>query len=79
MKNKKEILIIIMIVSMFVILPILPLDPARIAYAQDELEGEAYAVFDSEDGSLMFFRAPGGSYTNLQTDGTKTYYTGVES
>jgi len=79
MNNKREILIIIMIVGLFMILPVLPLNPAWIAHAQDELEGEAYAVFDSEDGSLVFFRAPEGSYTNLQTDGTKTYYTGVES
>ena len=40
--------------------------------------GEAYAVFDSSDGSLTFFRDEEGKYTNGQTDGTKTYYTGVE-
>lgn len=48
------------------------------AYAADELQGEAYGVFDSSDGSLMLFRAPEGTYTNKQTEGTKTYFTGFE-
>lgn len=41
--------------------------------------GEAYAVFDSADGSLTFFRDNEGKYTQGQTDGTKTYYTGIET
>ena len=40
---------------------------------------EAYAVFDSSDGSLTFFRDTPGLYTNNQVDGTKTYYTGIET
>lgn len=40
---------------------------------------EAYAVYDSSDTSLTFFRDDIGKYTNGQVDGTKTYYTGIES
>ena len=50
-----------------------------ITYERQEIPGEAYAVFDSSDGSLKFFRDDAGKYTNGQTSGTKTYYTGVES
>ena len=39
---------------------------------------EAYAVFDSSDGSFTFFRDDKGKYTDGQVDGTKTYYTGFE-
>jgi surface protein len=39
---------------------------------------EAYAVFDSSDGSFTFFRDDKGKYTNGQVSGTKTYYTGFE-
>ncbi len=35
---------------------------------------EAYAVFDSSDGSLMLFRGETGAYEDGQTMGTKTYY-----
>ena len=41
-------------------------------------ETEAYAVFDSSDGSFTFFRDTPGKYTNSQVSGTKTYYTGFE-
>lgn len=40
---------------------------------------ETYAVFDSADGSLKFFRDDAGKYSNGDTDGTKTYYTGIET
>ena len=40
---------------------------------------EAYAVFDSADGSLTFFRDEKNKYRNGQTSGTKTYYTGIET
>ena len=39
---------------------------------------EAYAVFDSSDGSFTFFRDTPGKYTDGQVSGTKTYYTGFE-
>ena len=45
---------------------------------QTPLEGAAYAVLDSTDGSLTFFRDTAGKYTNNQSSGTKTYYTGFE-
>ena len=41
-------------------------------------ETEAYAVFDSADGSLVFFRDEPGKYSEGQVEDTKTYYTGVE-
>ena len=41
-------------------------------------EGEAYAVFDSADGTLTFFRDEAGKYANGQVSGTKTYYAGFE-
>ena len=39
---------------------------------------EAYAVFDSEDGSLTFFVDDEGKYTDGEIIGTKTYWTGIE-
>ena len=39
---------------------------------------EAYAVFDSSDGSFTFFQDTKGKYTDGQVVGTKTYYTGFE-
>lgn len=39
---------------------------------------EAYAVFDSSDGSFTFFRDDKGKYTDGQVSGTKRYYTGFE-
>lgn len=39
---------------------------------------EAYAVFDSSDGSLTIFRDEVGKYTDGQIAGTKTYYAGIE-
>ena len=42
-------------------------------------DGEAYAEFDSSTGVLRIFRDDAGIYTNGQTSGTKTYYTGIES
>lgn len=39
---------------------------------------EAYAVFDSSDGSFTFFRDTPGKYTDGQVSETKTYYTGFE-
>ena len=41
--------------------------------------GQAFAVFDSSDGSLCFFRDDEGAYENGQVNGTKTYYTDFES
>ena len=40
---------------------------------------EAYAVYDSSDQSLVFFRDDIGKYQNNQTEGTKTYYSGFET
>lgn len=40
---------------------------------------EAYAVFDSSDSSLTFFRDAAGKYTNRQAVDTKIYYTGIEN
>lgn len=40
---------------------------------------EAYAVFDSSDNSLTFFRDEPGKYTNGQIVESKTYYTGIET
>ena len=39
---------------------------------------EAYAVFDSSDGSLTFFVDDEEKYTNGEVIGTKTYWTGIE-
>lgn len=39
---------------------------------------EAYAVFDSSDGSFTFFRDIAEKYTDGQVSGTKTYYRGFE-
>ena len=39
---------------------------------------EAYAVFDSSDGSFTFFRDAKGKYTDGQVSGRKRYYTGFE-
>lgn len=49
----------------------------RITYGPVE-KPEAYAVFDSSDGSFTFFRDDKGKYTDGQWDGTKTYYAGFE-
>ena len=38
-----------------------------------------YAVFDSQDGSLTFFRGEPNSFTNGQVIGTKTYYIGIKN
>lgn len=43
------------------------------------IEDEAYAVFDSADGSLVFFRDESGKYSEGQVIDTKTYYVGVET
>jgi len=48
----------------------------RITYSP--VETDAYAVFDSSDGSFTFFRDIKGKYTDGQVSGTKTYYTGFE-
>ena len=40
---------------------------------------QVYAQFDSSDGSLTFFRDLPNKYTNGETSGTKTYYTGIET
>lgn len=44
----------------------------------EELQGQAYAVYDSEMKILTFFRDEENKYTDGQTDGVKTYYTGFE-
>jgi hypothetical protein len=44
----------------------------------EELQGEAYAVYDSTTNTLMFFRDEPGKYTDNQVDGAKTYYAGFE-
>lgn len=40
---------------------------------------EAYAVFNTADKTLTFFRDRAGKYTNGQVIGTKTYYAGFEN
>ncbi len=45
---------------------------------EEELQGEAYAVYDSSTNILTFFRDEAGKYTDKQVEGTKTYYTGFE-
>jgi len=42
------------------------------------LSSQAYAVYDSTDQSMTFFRDDKGKYTDGQVSGTKTYYTGFE-
>ena len=41
-------------------------------------EKQAYAVYDSTDQSMTFFRDTAEKYTDGQVSGTKTYYTGFE-
>ena len=48
------------------------------AAANTTLTGQAYAVYDSTDQSMTFFRDTAGKYTDGQVNGTKTYYTGFE-
>lgn len=48
-------------------------------YEPEPSETEAYAVFDSTDNSLVFFRDEPGKYSDREPIGTKTYYTGIES
>ena len=48
------------------------------AYVTADVTLEAYAVFDSSDGSFTFFRDTKGKYKDGQVSGTKTYYTGFE-
>ena len=43
-----------------------------------ELQGQAYAVYDSETKTLTFFRDEENKYTDQQVDGTKTYFAGFE-
>ena len=50
----------------------------EIDFDVEELEGKAYAVFDSGTGTLTFFRDEAGKYTDKQVIGSKTYYTGFE-
>lgn len=40
---------------------------------------DAYAVYDSVDRTLTFFRDRPNTYTNGQVIGTKTYYSGIET
>ena len=44
----------------------------------EELQGKAYAVIDTDTGIMTFFRDEEGKYTNRQEIGNKTYYTGFE-
>ena len=44
-----------------------------------QLEDHAYAVFDSADGSLTFFRDDAGKYSDGETIGTKTYWNEIET
>ena len=46
---------------------------------EQEPEGAAYAVFDSSDNTLTFFRDEAGKYSNGAVSGTKTYYTNFET
>ena len=46
---------------------------------EEQLHGQAYAVYDDSDKSLTFFRDEEGKYTNRQTIDNKTYYTDFEN
>ena len=46
---------------------------------EEELAGQAYAVFDSDTKILTFFRDEEGKYTDQQEIGTKKYYTNFET
>ena len=51
-------------------------------YIQEEkpiVSTQAYAVFNSNNGNLTFFRDTPNKYTNGDTSGTNTYYTGIET
>ena len=44
----------------------------------EELQGQAYAVYDSDTKTLTFFRDEAGKYLDRQQDGNKKYYTDFE-
>jgi len=44
----------------------------------EELQGQAYAVYDSETKIMTFFRDEENKYTDGQVDGNKTYFTDFE-
>ena len=44
----------------------------------EELQGQAYAFYDSSNQTMKFFRDVEGKYVNGQIDGTKIYYTDFE-
>ena len=50
-----------------------------ISFEEDEFTNEAYAVFDSSNKTLTFFRDDFDKYTNGQVEGTKTYYADFET
>ena len=54
-------------------------DPGYLSYRSHNFEVMAYAVFDSSDGSFIFFKDDATKWYNKQVDGTKTYYTNIEN
>lgn len=56
------------------------IETQKITVTEEEApENEAYVVFDSQERTLTFFRDEPGTYTNGQTEGSKTYYTNFEN
>ncbi len=82
--NNKKILAILIFIIFFLFC--IPGVLAQLSFAADDsedgisrTEGEAFAVFDSSDGSLKLFRDEPGTYSDGQVVGSKTYYTGIET
>lgn len=46
---------------------------------EEDLKGQAYAVYDQEEKSLTFFRDEALKYTSNQVIGSKKYYTDLEN
>ena len=54
-------------------------NPGYLTYEQYDFDSMAYAVLDTSDNSLKFFRDDAGKYYEGQVIGTKTYYYNVEN
>ena len=53
-------------------------NPGYLTYKNHVFDQVAYAVFDSADGSLIFFKDEVSEYYNSQVIGTKTYYYNID-
>lgn len=54
-------------------------NPGYLTYKDSSFESMAYAVYDSNDNSLVFFKDDIGKYYDKQVIGTKTYYYNIEN